>query len=36
VGIFVHTGNGCGLTLQSIHAESKRGNMMKAILFFMF
>jgi hypothetical protein len=36
VGMAVHTGNGCGFTLQSIQAESKKGNMMKASFFFMF
>ena len=36
VGMVVHTGNGCGFTLQSMHAESKKGNTMKASLFFIF
>jgi len=36
VGMVVHAGSGCGFTLQSMHAESKNGNMMKASLFFMF
>ena len=35
VGMVVHTGNGCGFTLQSIQAESKIGNMITTRLFFM-
>ena len=36
VGMVVHTGNGCGFTLQSMHPESKKENTMKARLFFIF
>jgi hypothetical protein len=36
VGMAVHTGNGCGFTLKSMHAESNKANTMRARLFFIF
>ena len=36
VGMAVHTGNGCGFTLKSMHAESNKGNTMRERLFFIF